>query len=90
MSNPTKTFTINANPDMMLKIERFLAWLHYNSAWGHSATIAIDSDGDGSDEVTVIENVSGTGELYSIQEHREYVKIFRPSVIVPDVELQTP
>lgn len=64
----TKTFTISANPDMMLKIERFLAWLHFNTAWGHSATIAIDCDGDGSDAVTVAD-----GD-FSMSNHREYVK----------------
>ena len=77
MSNPTKTFTITANPDMMLKIERLLAWLHYNSAWGHSATIAIDCDGDGSDEVTVRENQTGLGDIEDLERHREYVKNVR-------------
>lgn len=67
----TKTFTITANKDMMLKIERFLAWLHFNTAWGHSATIAIDCDGDGSDKV----EVSDTD--FSMSDHREYVKNVR-------------
>lgn len=71
--NPTKTFTITANPEMMLKIERFLAWLHYNSAWGHSATIAIDCDGDGSDTVTVTENQTGLGDTGHLEKHRDYV-----------------
>lgn len=70
--NPTKTFTITANPEMMLKIERFLAWLHFNTAWGHSATIAIDCDGDGSDEVTVTENQTGLGDIGHLEEHRHY------------------
>lgn len=68
----TKTFTITANRDMMMKIERFLAWLHFNTKWGHSATIAIDCDGDGDDSVDIQED-----ETFSIQEHREYVKNIR-------------
>ncbi|HND47903.1 MAG TPA: hypothetical protein PLL95_05040 [Anaerolineales bacterium] len=70
----TKTFTITATPQMMLKIERFLAWMHFNTAWGHSATIALDCDGDGSDKVSVVENNVGIGILTeTIQSHREYV-----------------
>jgi hypothetical protein len=53
MNKVTKTFTITTDPQMMLKIERFLAWLHFNSMWGHSATVAMDCDGDGEDDVTV-------------------------------------
>lgn len=49
----------------MTKIERFLAWLHWNTRWGHSATIAIDCDGDGSDSVTV--------EGVDLEKHKEYV-----------------
>ena len=70
----TKTFTITATPQMMLKIERFLAWMHFNTAWGHSATIALDCAGDGSDKVSVVENNVGIGILTeTIQSHREYV-----------------
>jgi hypothetical protein len=53
MDKVTKTFTITTDPDMMLKITRFLACLHFNSRWGHSSTLAMDCDGDGNDDVTV-------------------------------------
>jgi len=37
----------------MKRIERFLALLHYNSAFGHSNLFAMHLDGDGSEKVTV-------------------------------------
>ena len=46
--------TIESDDRMILKIERFLAWLHLNTRWGHSGTVAMDCDGDGSDWVTVV------------------------------------
>ena len=49
----TITVTIESDVDMIWKIERWLAWLHFNSHWGHSATVAMDMDGDGSDRVNV-------------------------------------
>lgn len=77
MKMASRTFRIVATPDMMVKIERFLAWLHYNSAWGHSATIAIDCDGDGNDKVDVIETDDSEGDGDGILKHREYVKNVR-------------
>lgn len=49
----TKTFTITTSPGIMRRIERFLALLHHNSRFGHSATFAMPLDGDGEDKVTV-------------------------------------
>lgn len=63
----TKTFMITTDKCMMQKIERFLAWLHWNTRWGHSATIAIDCDGDGDNDVTV--EIQGG----DIADHKSYV-----------------
>lgn len=61
----TKTFTVTAGKETMLKIERLLSWMHWNTRWGHSGTVAMDVDGDGDEKV----DVSGvdTGA------HRDYV-----------------
>lgn len=49
----TKSFTITASPAVMRRFERFLALLHYNSGWGHSANFVMPLDGDGSDRFRV-------------------------------------
>jgi hypothetical protein len=48
-----KTFTIKTTPDVMRRIERFFALLHWNSRHGHSGLFAMPLDGDGADKVTV-------------------------------------
>ena len=48
------TVTIESDEDTILKIERFLALLHFSSAWGHTCTAAMDIDGDGSDRLNVM------------------------------------
>lgn len=55
MSTDTKqiTVTITGSPNVILRIERFLALLHLSSIWGHSCTAAMDLDGDGSEKVRV-------------------------------------
>ena len=54
MTDEQLTVTIVASdPEVMLKIRRWLSWMHYNTAWGHSGTVAMDLDGDGSDRVRV-------------------------------------
>lgn len=55
MSRPqeTKTYTISGSQDVMRRFERFLALLHFNSAWGHSATFCMPLDGDGWDKFQV-------------------------------------
>ena len=50
-----KTFTIETNPEMMTKIERFMAMIHYNSNWGHTSTFGLPVDGDGGDHINVQE-----------------------------------
>lgn len=62
----TLTLTIEATTDVMLRFKRLLAWLHFNSGWGHSGTVAMSLDGDGWDKLRII---SG----YNPQEHSEYV-----------------
>lgn len=49
----TETFTITAVPNVMKRFKRFLALLHYNSSWGHSAYFAMPLDGDGPDRFKV-------------------------------------
>lgn len=49
----TKTFTITTSTEVMRRFERFLALLHLNSHWGHSATFAMPLDGDGPDRFEV-------------------------------------
>lgn len=49
----TKSFTITASPTVMKRFERFLALLHYNSGWGHSANFVMPLDGDGADRFKV-------------------------------------
>lgn len=53
MTTETKTFTITASPTLMRRIERFLALLHFNSSFGHSAIFGMALDGDGSEKVKV-------------------------------------
>ncbi len=53
MDEKTKTFTITTSPKLMKRIERFLALLHFNSSFGHSATFAMSLDGDGCEKVKV-------------------------------------
>jgi hypothetical protein len=45
----TKTFTVKADPDTMRCFELMLARMYYNATWGHSSTVAMSVDGDGSD-----------------------------------------
>ena len=48
-----KVFEVEADAETMKTFERFLALLHYNSRFGHSATFAMGLDGDGWDKFTV-------------------------------------
>jgi len=47
----TKTFTITASPSVHRRLERFLAFLHYNA--GHSTIFGMQFDGDGQDRVVM-------------------------------------
>lgn len=49
----TKVFTITASPDLIRRVERFLALLHFNSRFGHSGIFGMELDGDGHEKVTV-------------------------------------
>lgn len=53
MKTIKKTYEIEASPDVIARFERFLALLHYNSRFGHSAYFGMPLDGDGSDTFTV-------------------------------------
>jgi len=48
-----KTFEIEASEEVMDTFERFLALLHYNSRFGHSALFGMYLDGDGNGRFTV-------------------------------------
>lgn len=48
-----KTFTIEASEEVMERIERFFALLHYNSGFGHSGLFAMPLDGDGNEKVKI-------------------------------------
>ena len=70
-----KSFEIESIPLVMRRFERFLAMLHYNSAWGHSAMFAMPLDGDGAErfkvspkpgfryEVNLVGGIGGTVEI---------------------------
>lgn len=53
----TKTFTVTTSPELMARLERFLALLHFNSNFGHSGMFAMPLDGDGSEKIRVAELV---------------------------------
>lgn len=45
--------TIRGDEESMLRLKRLLAWLHWNSRWGHSGTVAMSLDGDGWDKIEI-------------------------------------
>lgn len=51
MNRVTKTFTITASSEVMERLEKFLAFFHYNG--GHSGLFAMPFDGDGADYMMV-------------------------------------
>ena len=53
MEKITKKIEITASKEVMGRIERFFALLHFNSRFGHSGLFAMPLDGDGDDEVTI-------------------------------------
>lgn len=55
MQAETRTFTITTSSRVMRRFERFLALLHFNSSFGHSALFGMALDGDGSEKVEVAE-----------------------------------
>lgn len=85
MEKETKTFTITAPPNVLRRIERFLALLHWNSAFGHSSIFAIPLDGDGPERVVVdpvpdyradVDKLAGVGYDVEIAYEREYTGHF--------------
>ena len=48
----TRTFKITTSPEVMRRFERFLAFLHWNSRYGHSGIFAMSLDGDGAERFT--------------------------------------
>lgn len=53
MKKVTRTFEVTTSPDVMKRLERFLALLHFNSGFGHSGLFAMSLDGDGPEKVEV-------------------------------------
>jgi len=54
-SDVTKVFTITTQPNVMQRIERFFALLHFNGIFGHSNLFGMHMDGDGSEKITIDE-----------------------------------
>ena len=65
-----KTITIRTDEKTMLKIDRFLSWLHVNGNWGHSWSPCIDFDGDGSDNFEIVSGIN-------CSEHAKYIENLR-------------
>lgn len=49
----TKTYKITAKPEILKRVEAFIAHLQYVGNIGHSGLFAMGFDGDGSDKMTV-------------------------------------
>ena len=49
-----KTYTIEASPNVIANLERFLSHVQYCSGVGHSALVGMSIDGDGADRFRVI------------------------------------
>lgn len=60
----THNYTIEMSPEVKKIFDHFLALLHYNSNWGHSAIFGMFLDGDGS---AVFEVKKGLNEDPSIR-----------------------
>ncbi len=53
MKKETRVFEITASSLLIKRIERFLAFLHFNSHFGHSGLFAMSLDGDGCEKVEI-------------------------------------
>jgi|SRR6185312_2948635 len=83
----TKTFTITTSPELMQRIERFFALLHFNSNFGHSGTFGIPLDCDGNEKVKIepinkelglqVGLVSGVGYDVEIANDKGYSGLFK-------------
>ena len=82
----TKTFEITTSKTVMRVIERFLALLHHNSNYGHSACFGMWLDGDGSDKVSVkprpkhagaVDAIGGVGYDVELAGPNSYSGIFK-------------
>lgn len=58
----TKTFKIEASPNVMAAFEKFMAHLQYCGGAGHSATVAMGIDGDGADRFKILSGTDVKGE----------------------------
>lgn len=50
----TKTYVLKGTPEILERIERLLSWFSLNGSWGHSGTVAMGFDGDGSDRLDIV------------------------------------
>jgi len=50
----TKTYRIQAKPDVLERFERFLSYVQWCSSVGHSTAVAMPIDGDGADRFKCI------------------------------------
>jgi len=65
-----KVIEIETDEQTMLKIDRFLSWLHLNGNWGHSGSPCIDFDGDGPDGFKIISGID-------YKKHAKYISKLR-------------
>lgn len=49
-----KTYVIEAVPEVIDRLERFLAYVQWCAGVGHSTTVGMSIDGDGAERFTVI------------------------------------
>lgn len=66
----SKTFEIEASPNVMKAFEQFMAHLAYCASVGHSTTVAMTIDGDGADRFRVTSGSSVKGS--QAQERSRY------------------
>lgn len=52
-SLPKDTFVVQASPDVLERLKKFLAYVQYCSGVGHSCVVGFDIDGDGADRFVV-------------------------------------
>ena len=50
-----KTYTIEASPNVIKTLERFLVHLEYCCGVGHSTSVGIGIDGDGADRFKILD-----------------------------------
>lgn len=71
----TKTFKIEASPNVMEAFEKFMAHLQYCGGAGHSANVAMSIDGDGADRFKIISGSDVRGEQSQEEKFEGYLEM---------------